>query len=238
MEEVSSRISNLVTKMYNYYLNMNTYGAINRHRHIAVLFKGSQILSYGVNHSRECLGGCHVPTVHAECCAIHHYLRQHRIKTLNEKTKRHFKNIEILAIRISFDKTPEIEKRFKNRDIGGSVFLTDKVLNSTIKNSKPCIHCLNIIQKSGISKVHYSNENGDIVSEECTNIRPTISEGFLRQHLAKKSNIISFTVMDRKISLPDAIEQSNNLRKLKMNELIQSEAQPIAYPKILYSFNL
>jgi deoxycytidylate deaminase len=63
------------------------------------------------------------------------------------------------------------KKSYKGFDI--FVIRIDKHAN--LKNSRPCSCCIEKLDKIGIRKVYYSNENGDIVSEFVKNMEKTHS---------------------------------------------------------------
>jgi len=91
------------------------------------------ILSFGVNQNGDDKGI--VPGIHAECDAIN--------KLIPNKNKKHFKQINIMVIRLSK----------KNK----------------LQSSKPCAYCIEnmkiLPQKKGyiIKNIYYSDENENIV---------------------------------------------------------------------------
>lgn len=60
------------------------------------------------------------------------------------------------------------KKNVKGYDI---IVIRINKLGTELKNSRPCNHCINKLIKLGISKVYYSNENGDIVYEYLENMK-------------------------------------------------------------------
>lgn len=117
-----------------------------RCKHAAILFKGSKIISKGHNH--------HYPYYHGICChaemdclkKMYHFKN---IKwTHNSKTS-HFNSYDLLVIRIN--------------------------TNDQLCDSKPCLHCLNILKLSliPIRKIYYSSNNGTIICQKIQNISTT-----------------------------------------------------------------
>lgn len=69
----------------------------------------------------------------------------------------------------------KMNKNVKNMDI---IVIRLNVKNNTLKNSKPCINCIEKMKKYQIRKVYYSNIYGEIVSEYLNDIKTThISRG-------------------------------------------------------------
>lgn len=66
--------------------------------------------------------------------------------SLKKKCKHQIKSVDIIIIRIS------------------------NFNSSTLKNSRPCNHCIEYLQKYPIRNVYYSNEYGDIVCEKLKNM--------------------------------------------------------------------
>lgn len=54
------------------------------------------------------------------------------------------------------------KKNVKGFDI---IVIRINKFGTELKNSRPCNHCIKKLIKLGISKVYYSNENGDVVYE-------------------------------------------------------------------------
>ena len=76
---------------------------------------------------------------HAEMRALSLFLKKKNIHSINDKKLlRKIRKIEIYVIRITY---------------------------KGIRNSKPCLHCLNVLKKLNIKKVHYSCDDGSIVTE-------------------------------------------------------------------------
>lgn len=42
--------------------------------------------------------------------------------------------------------------------------------NNNLCDSKPCVNCLNLIRKSNIKKIYYSDNYGNIIKEKVKNI--------------------------------------------------------------------
>ena len=74
--------------------------------------------------------------------------------SLKKKCKNQIKGVDIIIIRIS------------------------NFNSDTLKNSRPCNHCIEYLQKYSIRKVYYSNEYGNIVCERLENMeKKHISSG-------------------------------------------------------------
>lgn len=57
-------------------------------------------------------------------------------------------------------------ENFPKKNVKGMDILVIRInKNFILKNSRPCNQCIEKLQKIGIRKVHYSDDNGDIVSE-------------------------------------------------------------------------
>lgn len=110
------------------------------YKHAAALIKNEKIYSAGINK----------------------FVKKLDVKSYNKKTgensiETHFKTIH--AEISVFDKLSK--KSSKGLDI--IVIRINK--NFTLKNSRPCNHCIDKLKKIGIRKVFYSNENGQIICE-------------------------------------------------------------------------
>lgn len=78
IDQDTNKMSSFISKIRDYVID-NGYMDEQRQMsqvHAAIIFKGSKILSYGVNSGRECYSNCHIPAIHAEHAAIDNYLNQ------------------------------------------------------------------------------------------------------------------------------------------------------------------
>jgi cytidine deaminase len=105
-----------------------------------VILKKANILSYGFNRMGDLYGN--EAGVHAEHDAIN------KLKPIAKK--KHLQNINILVIRFS--------------------------KNNKLQQSKPCVNCIRTMktlpEKKGykIKNIFYSNENGEIIKSNITNL--------------------------------------------------------------------
>ncbi len=111
------------------------------------------------------------------------------IEKIKKNRKKKLTNVSLIVIRISYGSTPD----FYN-----------------LTNSRPCVACIskiNNIRRIGykISKIYFSNENGDIV---CYKLRDIIKE---KQHLSKyyrtatipKNLLLEFDIVVKQHPIPN-----------------------------------
>lgn len=117
----------------------------------AVLIKGKRMVSQPYcNTLRNKCKGFTCGSLHAETNAILHYY--------GNKLSYHKKDGWY------FDETKERNSKSKNLDLFVlRINRTDQNLN--ICNSRPCFNCLNLMKVVGINKVHYTDDNGNIITE-------------------------------------------------------------------------
>lgn len=100
---------------------------------------------------------------------VNRYIKTFEITTKDE-TQTHFRTIH--AEISVFSKIPK--KIAKGLDI--LVIRINK--NFTLKNSRPCNHCIDKLKKIGIRKVYYSNKDGNIIGEFIHNMEKLhVSQG-------------------------------------------------------------
>lgn len=83
-------------------------------------------------------------------------------------------------------------QRQKNRYVGATLFVVRITSDNCLVNAKPCMVCLNMIKNSGIKRVLYSNEFGNITMEKVKDMTSTtLSHSQEANHICvnKKWNI-------------------------------------------------
>jgi hypothetical protein len=80
----------------------------------------------------------------------------------------------------------KLKKELK-RIMRGVIVVVIRWSDGKIKNSKPCMHCLQYMKNIGIKKICYSNEEGEFVNEKIKNIE-TVHVCMARRILGRKIN--------------------------------------------------
>lgn len=109
------------------------------YKHAAALISGNMIYSAGIN---KFIKQSKIPKLHrkASACEVRKTIHA-EINVFEHFPKKNIKGmvLDILVIRIN--------------------------KNHILKNSRPCNQCIEKLQKIGIRKVYYSDDNGNIISE-------------------------------------------------------------------------
>lgn len=74
--------------------------------------------------------------------------------------------------------------KFPKKLVKGNNILVIRVNNDILKNSRPCNSCIDKLQRLGINKVYYSNEDGDIIYEYVHNM-PRLHECSSNKYIRK-----------------------------------------------------
>jgi deoxycytidylate deaminase len=133
-------------------------------RHIAALVINHRIVSIGSCNHRTRVGDQNMPSIHAELHAIMLYVGSHNIKNLyyNNKKKKHKR------FNMSNNKNKKYEKILRNLH-NAEIIVVRKPNSPNINHyleSRPCNECVKMMKKLGIKKVHYSNEDGKMITEK------------------------------------------------------------------------
>ena len=133
-------------------------------RHIAALVINHRIVSIGSCNHRTRVGDQNMPSIHAELHAIMLYVGSHNIKNLyyNNKKKKHKR------FNMSNNKNKKYEKMLRslhNAEIIGVRKPNSPHIDHYLE-SRPCNECVKMMKKLGIKKVHYSNEDGKMITEK------------------------------------------------------------------------
>lgn len=132
---------------------------VNLHRHAACLLKGQKPLIYAGNNDRSYLHGKVCCSGHAEQMVILNYFRGRlrwggrRWYFCDYVNKKPLKKHKLLVIRVNKQ---------------------GKIMNST-----PCTECIKLIRFTGLGKVSFSNEEGDIVVEKINEINTYTTKGYI-----------------------------------------------------------
>jgi tRNA(Arg) A34 adenosine deaminase TadA len=119
------------------------------HKHGSVLILCKNMIFTGYNHTTNASGSL---TVHSEEHAINNFIEWCRLRRRTDC--------------------------FIRRKLHNSIVVTVRVKNNLLKTSSPCKMCLNLIQKYGIKKVLYSDQN-QVVTKKTRDIHdPYISSGY------------------------------------------------------------
>ena len=103
---------------------------------------------------------------HAEIAAISCLIPRQTLKLL------YYNNINKLM------KNKQLIRKLQNAEI-----YVIRITKNGIKNSKPCYHCLLILKILKINRVHYSSDNGNIITEKVKNMISThITKGFANEY--------------------------------------------------------
>lgn len=121
-------------------------------KHISVvLLNGIPMTRFHYNYRRCKIMGIYTGTSHAEICAIKQVFNEvmnlHSIKTIIKNKKKLLTRYSIVVLRVNN--------------------------NGKLLNSKPCLHCLNILKLTGLNKIYYSDSNGNINMEKIKNMNTT-----------------------------------------------------------------
>lgn len=156
-------------------------------RHGAILFSNSGKRTYQIryNDHGDKVCGFDVPSVHAEANCMKHARSSFMYKDFQgyKQKKMHIREKwNILVVRID--------------------------ANEKLVNSQPCCMCVNMMQKFGIYRIHYSNDQGGItcqnVSKIESNIDDHITHGLEKMYrrLIKEKKIVRLPLTDlQKIKL-------------------------------------
>lgn len=136
-------------------------------RHVAALVINHRIVAIGSCNHRTKVGDQNMPSVHAELHVIMQYFGSHNIKNLyyNSNSRLKIKNKKYNFSNSKNKKYEKMLRILKNSEI----IVIRKPNNESIGHyleSRPCNECVKMMKKIGIKKVHYSNDNGDIVTEK------------------------------------------------------------------------
>jgi deoxycytidylate deaminase len=135
-------------------------------RHIAALVINHKIVSIGSCNHRTRVGDQNMPSIHAELHAIMLYVGSHNIKNLyynNNKKKKNNKRYNICN-----SKNKKYEKMLRSLQ-NAEIIVVRKPNSPHIDHyleSRPCNECVKMMKKLGIKKVHYSNEDGKMITEK------------------------------------------------------------------------
>ena len=127
-----------------------------KHRHGAVLLKGSKVLARGYNKDTRChIGSLTDYCIHAEVAVMWEGIKIFKLKKIRKMT--------LLCVRIS-------EPAFRT---GTMKFV----------NSKPCVQCYNRMRCMGIRKVAYTTSDGGVECVKMKNFETTHSSTAHRQNI-------------------------------------------------------
>ena len=108
------------------------------HHHYSGIYRNGKKLFIGNNHLRNSYNGeCICYSTHAEMDVLYKILKHQKIKV---KDSADLSNCVIIVVRFGKD--------------------------GSLKNSRPCNHCLETMKFYRIKKVVYSDDNGNIVTEK------------------------------------------------------------------------
>jgi len=142
----------------------DNYGDM-RWKHIAALVINHKIVSIGSCNHRTRVGDQNMPSIHAELHAVMLYVGSHNIKNLFYNSKINKKNNRFNMINYKNKKYEKMLRNLQNAEI-----IVIRKSNSDLINhyleSRPCNECVKMMKKIGIKKIHYSNENGKMITEK------------------------------------------------------------------------
>ena len=133
-------MSKLVNNLINFIEKEELKGEkLNYHKHYSGIYKNGKPLYIGTNHLRNSYNGeCIWYSTHAEMDVLNRVLRKDKLHPFKDIVD--LSNYTIVVLRYGND--------------------------GTLKNSRPCNHCLETMTKYRIKKILYSCDDGTIATEK------------------------------------------------------------------------
>ena len=130
-------------------------------RHGCVIVRAGKVRAVTCNTStRSVMSGRHMPTMHAEMCALSLVFRKRQQD--DEPGRRH---------RLQY-------KKNRNRHV--DLYVIRIGAENKLLNSRPCRECVRALQKMGVDRVFYSDAAGNVVMEKVS----TMTADHLSHHQA------------------------------------------------------